>query len=117
MELIGAADDEIRVVRLRKRHHLLQHRRLEEVIRIQEGQELPAGVCKAKIARGSGPRVLLGEDSDARVLLRVLFKDLRAAVIRTVIHADHFDVAQRLAQDRIQVPAQVRRYVVYGYYH
>src|ERR1043165_535825 len=69
-----------------------------DVVGIDEGDELAAGVAKGEVARDVGAGVLLREQRD---LLAVLLDDRARAVGRAVVDDEELEVAVGLREDAV----------------
>ncbi len=96
----------------------VQRVRGERVVPVEEEHVLPGGPRQPGVARPAEPPVLRQMDRHhPPVARRVRVDQLPAAVRRAVVHRDHLQVAERLAEHRVQAGAEVRLHTVGGHDH
>jgi hypothetical protein len=83
----------------------------DDVVGIDEHEEVADSARQPYVACGPRTRVRLPDCMESSVGMGMLLEHCRTLVVRTVVDADHLEVAMRLApnglQARIHVPSRV----------
>ena len=107
----------IRARALRRKDGIREQRGLDVVVRIHEGDVPAARNIKPGVARGGKAAVLLVDQPDARVPLRIRLHDGRAVVLRAVVDKNQLKVVVGLGKDAVKASGQIRFHLIDRYNH
>src|SRR6185437_8314672 len=86
--------------------------RISQVVGIHPRDKLSARCAKPAVERASHPAIGLGDDADPRIALRILRKNGRRIIRRSVVDAKKLKIAKALGEDAVDGGAQVSLRVV-----
>ena len=88
-----------------------------DIVCVHAGDERRARFAEKPVERHDKAAIVLREDTDARVLLRVAGEDRGRRVARPVIHDEKLEIGEDLCADRFQGRIEEARVVVDAHQH